>query len=1037
MADRERTQLGHIVIFLDLRQVAAAIQFVTLSSNELTYDQLDGLLPRRPPHGWRMVVKGGRRHSEHLVVQHGETLQVGFVHVSVLVPDFDSDSSLGGSDDAEEESEEEEEDPTSNASTRSRSLRRGMSPTKPEPSSDHSYEPGPSYDNLRKQHDTAFFHAWSIPDVVSDTLCDGQPWALFEDLPNLVSTAQACKGLSYVGCMIDHRVPDVGPGPNTHLGGHGRDGRGWQELGLPPEDGGLQGTDPPEFQIPRPQAGQGQLQPVTDTAATFLIYAFEYAPEVLRVRLQFPAGIEHVTHVLQQAREELAARRQPCLVPVHPQPAADYGIFLATPAWTRDVYVLYDLTRLNGTIFSAHISPAVDRASILSVADVDSHLDVQVFVHDLPRPLQQHEVVRVSTGYCISIVPRQHPPFAVASLADMLLSSAGWNAQIVLPLAPDRWLHVLTDTEPCRFRLDPARRLYLRNDLADMLAYEVEDLTVQPAQPRILDHLDYGVRAHSVVVATQLLARRAEASEIRTIFLLDMRPITAGLAWGVANHGRVRAESLVARFDSQCPAGYRSQITGGRPLHTDEGLYFEVRPGEVLYVDYVARDVVSSDTEDDHTPDPSGLSPSPGGDNHSSSSDSAASSQRSRPSRLHGARDTGSETMHPRDGTSYSENREECQTFFSPDASRIPSPNGSGGRVVMWSGNSFSGFAEIVGWHATSVLPASHRHHGLLACVVVLCSLLILLGQGSRNATLPYGWGAAFVAVLINARCRRLEAAFFAVWLCSLGLPAAEAMHIPPFSRVLPVIDMPKFGNEQPCPGTLPCSVGHPARRPIPTPSRSKANVPSLRSEAYPGPTLLEQSVSLPENTAFFEARILLDTLVEHFGWEPSPFPGPCEDSRGGHSHQAPLGCKQLRLSEHLPARQYDLTQCELCLGRTLDEAVEIASCPWDLARSLPDSIRVHPATAEQLATSAALTGYPENSFVLFTDGSFNGSVSSWVCGSLVSAWHRNHSAIEAERSAIFWALVWALRAPRGYSVFLQGDNLAALGQAAGTCGGP
>eukprot|EP00439_Symbiodinium_sp_Y106_P021308 s2333_g2.t1 len=737
-----------------------------------------------------MVVKGGRRHSEHLVVQHGETLQVGFVHVSVLVPDFDSDSSLGGSDDAEEESEEEEEDPTSNASTRSRSLRRGMSPTKPEPSSDHSYEPGPSHDNLRKQHDTAFFHAWSIPDVVSDTLCDGQPWALFEDLPNLVSTAQACKGLSYVGCMIDHRVPDVGPGPNTHLGGHGRDGRGWQELGLPPEDGGLQGTDPPEFQIPRPQAGQGQLQPVTDTAATFLIYAFEYAPEVLRVRLQFPAGIEHVTHVLQQAREELAARRQPCLVPVHPQPAADYGIFLATPAWTRDVYVLYDLTRLNGTIFSAHISPAVDRASILSVADVDSHLDVQVFVHDLPRPLQQHEVVRVSTGYCISIVPRQHPPFAVASLADMLLSSAGWNAQIVLPLAPDRWLHVLTDTEPCRFRLDPARRLYLRNDLADMLAYEVEDLTVQPAQPRILDHLDYGVRAHSVVVATQLLARRAEASEIRTIFLLDMRPITAGLAWGVANHGRVRAESLVARFDSQCPAGYRSQITGGRPLHTDEGLYFE-------------------------------------------------------------------------------------------------------------------------------------------------------------------------------------------------------------------------------------------------------ANVPSLRSEAYPGPTLLEQSVSLPENTAFFEARILLDTLVEHFGWEPSPFPGPCEDSRGGHSHQAPLGCKQLRLSEHLPARQYDLTQCELCLGRTLDEAVEIASCPWDLARSLPDSIRVHPATAEQLATSAALTGYPENSFVLFTDGSFNGSVSSWVCGSLVSAWHRNHSAIEAERSAIFWALVWALRAPRGYSVFLQGDNLAALGQAAGTCGGP
>ena len=504
-------------------------------------------------------------------------------------------------------------------------------------------------------------------------------------------------------------------------------------------------------------------------------------------------------------------------------------MFLATPAWTREVYVLYDLTRLNGTIFSAHISPAVDRASILSVADVDSHLDVQVFVHDLPRPLQQNEIVQVSTGYCISIVPRQHPPFAVASLADMLLSSAGWNAQIVLPLAPDRWLHVLTDTEPCRFRLDSTRRMHLRNDLADMLAYEVEDLTVQPAQPRILDHLDYGVRAQSVVVATQLLAREAEASETRTIFLLDMRPITAGLAWGVANHGRVRADLLVARFDSHCPAGYRSQITGGRPLHTDEGLYFEARPGEVLYVDYVVRDVVSSDTEDDPTPGPSAASPSSDGEGHSSSSDSAASSRRSRPSRLNRASGTGSEATHPQDGTSHSGNREECQTCSSLDAPGFPSTDGSGGRVVMWSDNSFSDFVEIVGWHITSVLPASLRYHSLLACTVVLCSLLILIGQDSRAATLPCGWGSALVAVLIYTR------ALFAVMLCSFGLPAAEAMHIPPLRRASPAFDMPCFGIEQLCSGAVPCLAGPTVRRPLPTPSRSRASMPILQSEAFRG----------------------------------------------------------------------------------------------------------------------------------------------------------------------------------------------------------
>ena len=87
---------GNLVVYLDFRQIASAIQFVLLPSPRLAYADIDRLLPRPPPDGWRLAIQGGRRHRHFLEVQPGETLIFGFIHDSVPAFELDSSSSDNG-----------------------------------------------------------------------------------------------------------------------------------------------------------------------------------------------------------------------------------------------------------------------------------------------------------------------------------------------------------------------------------------------------------------------------------------------------------------------------------------------------------------------------------------------------------------------------------------------------------------------------------------------------------------------------------------------------------------------------------------------------------------------------------------------------------------------------------------------------------------------------------------------------------------------------------------------------------------------------
>ena len=131
-----------IVIFLDLRLVAAGLSYLCLAHPRLGYDDLEGLLPRLIPAGWRLTVLGGRRRTEHLEVSHRDTLVLGLVSVldpvDVAPPDSPAPSEGPGlEEDGEEESPTEDR---SQSSTRSRS-RVGVSrrADRVSPSSDRSF----------------------------------------------------------------------------------------------------------------------------------------------------------------------------------------------------------------------------------------------------------------------------------------------------------------------------------------------------------------------------------------------------------------------------------------------------------------------------------------------------------------------------------------------------------------------------------------------------------------------------------------------------------------------------------------------------------------------------------------------------------------------------------------------------------------------------------------------------------------------------------------------------------------------------------
>ena len=252
--------------------------------------------------------------------------------------------------------------------------------------------------------------------------------------------------------------------------------------------------------------------------------------------------------------------------------------------------------------------------------------------------------------------------------------------------------------------------------------------------------------------------------------------------------------------------------------------------------------------------------------------------------------------------------------------------------------------------------------------------------------------------------------------------------------------------------------------RVIPTPCRNRVvrtQGASGHATDVPGPTLLEAAVSKSGGAAFSDARLLLESLYAraegvHCSGH-STFRLGSDDSKTCQEHTAPL-----RLAEHLPSfPTHDLTQVGLNLPFGLDEVQTLLQTPWHLPVALPTDLRLHAATRLALAACLCVDDLPDGDIDrcdIFTDGSFNECQSAWafaVIGyigsdSFLVGWARGpvalegdphhvganiHTALNGERTALFWALTWTLQFADRLPCTIWVDSQVASGQTSGRCG--
>ena len=1087
LADRTAEVDRPIVVFLDWRPVAAPVQYVCLPHPWISYTDLERLLPRPPPAEWRLIILGGRSRSDHLEVSHRCTLVFGFVSVYDPVGDPGmSSGSSGQPDDSGPDEGVEEEDPSDDhsvSSTRSRSRggRRAVD-HRLSPSSDHSFQG--AFDALLRSivvpeclplkpplpgslSHTAHKFGWcgcidgydaSAPPLLGygdfGDLPVPAPWLAPVDLRVAQLQCDSPLGADLEGLCGDtlssrpwdfshkrdamhapcagvlcHRLPDMLP-PTGQLpiGGDRDTPPGVHFL--------LAGRAAPQHFLPdlvQPRPALALPPEDADFRICALVFVPEYIPEELVVTLRPGISVVEAIALVQGARAEVCQERFDRLFPARPQPSPGYAVFVAVADWHDGIVAVFDCTRYNGTLFSALVPPIADRASLLSIAGLSTAQGLEVYAADRPLPLRDGEAVPLARGSCVHFVSPGQPAFAVAFFEDMISSAAGWLQHVDVPMLLSPWVYLVTDDEPAFFQVFPGRRRMFRRDVAAYLGYDTTAMQLLPVVPRLYNFFDYGAFAQHVLIATQFPMSDPVTGLRRGVYLLDLRPLHAGLTWGFANGHSVRAQVLVDRFERLCPASHYVSISGARVRHEDDGVYFDFEQGQVLTVDFrvnvassdsASGDSSDADSDSSGTSGPAddsaclGVDPSPGGDHGGSLSPPDARGGSPSPA---GSYDAVSRCL-----------QRCCYARAS-----VLSPVGGDVSLSLWGlmiGVSYISLGGLFGF-AFIRLCCSRLWFSSDPCICAAVSdghLASFLGDAASFPARPRSgqdFGLAFQALLgclfwrapVMARLRC--GAFVGNLVCYLlvtqafllpvramqGSVLADASASPGCApdgvgrvemwgrRTLGnAFDVGDLGPTSFLPSafperTPPTAVG--SRRHVPTPCRGRTGLAPVRSFDAPealsldapcaavsgcsGPlyTLLEESLASSASTALFDAAILLDTLFAHFAEVGRPTSGPCD--RLGHSARSVLLLDEvlpLPTSVHVPGPEMFRLDCGQCAMPFSEASLAQlrAGLDFRLLGRVPEGVPKPGRFADWLAVGApGRTPGPGEVLVFTTDGAF------------------------------------------------------------------
>ncbi|CAE7485179.1 unnamed protein product [Symbiodinium sp. CCMP2592] len=827
-------------------------------------------------------------------------------------------------------------------------------------------------------------------------------------------------------------------------------------------------------------------QPSAFVTTTFCILGQHYEDEVVRVRIPVGTTPSEAVEAVSAARDPAVRSYLPRVGHVPVQSLDGIAVLVGLPLWDPSgALIVLDGTRAGSTIHVAQLPGLVQREGLLIAAGFPPNSDLEVYLKDIPWPIQQGSQVSVRHGDTAIFVPPGHAHFVTTTLQAILSSTEHWNSTWT-PSPPDgerAW--VLTPDAPFSFTISPDRRSHLRQDLLTAIGGGAHAFcSPEPLAPA---YTHQGLIHDHIIAAIDPVPFSEPDADRRIFCFVDARPLLLRVECLLAYDGILPCARLQAQYASRCPPGfvlcYFEQDGFVHPVIRD----IRVRGFEVVVLTFLPAHFIPDPQEPDSSlpphEDPSSRDDE-GPDESQEDGDSAAASQQSVSidastgvdAGTGGSRRFGSQLAHTHSIATSFRHAATGRDCFQIHGAIIPRGIPSARRLS-------------VKWNWVNVLPALTRglpgdtsddDVGLLRWILLLLALC----------------GALF-ALSLRA-LSRLPA------LCVVGLlhvllqsHGASAVQLGDTAKVTAI----RPPNPQGISGST-------VARPVPTPCRnvslggtghtcSTSEDDDLccqlrelfvdRSDALC--TLLECSRVDSEDRPLFHAWTLLETLLEHQGSDSPPTAqdtavlGPSPHTtvpRGPDSHTFGVGeltepCnldsrtpQPIRIGDHLPLCQtFDLAAVSVDMGVSLDQVMHGIACDsWPLQHRLPELGDLHPAARVFLSHCSLVDqgtwSEVSNSLShvdLYTDGSFDGNLSSWAF--VAFGWSETtcyflgwqagvvqtspqlpdyigadtHHALAGEYSALVWALYWGIQACTFPSLAYHSDCLSALQQANGQWG--
>ncbi|OLQ14716.1 hypothetical protein AK812_SmicGene1137 [Symbiodinium microadriaticum] len=705
------------------------------------------------------------------------------------------------------------------------------------------------------------------------------------------------------------------------------------------DDIGSEGDAPaasaaPEIDI---NADQGMQVP----GHVVLIFAPDYAPELIALSHRFPTNLVDLLAALEQRRTPASHRRAPRLIPAFPQPQALPPTILALPHWQpQGIAVLVDCRVGPRRIFAVSLPSFIYRADLAVIAGIDAEYPFHVYVGDTPWPTPDDHRIHLTDGVLLLVSDTTAPPWPPNDLHQALRESA--NTAYVLPpsLSPSDYNWVLSDGVHTAVSI---RSDHFATDswyVANALALPAGQFLLVPATPTIDDHSNRGIQSQGVFVACQTADYPPVGQGRGTPFVLDPRALLLPLSWAYAPGGRLDVGALCGRVAMHCPTGYHTRLYGGS-FAGDQGNHFRyVMPGEVITVEFHPNYVREVFSELHPTTFASPDAPTGGHAGNARGSSDVSSSQydAGTGSTQGGSRGTGSgaPTSSPVASLRTAAKTTSCRT---PGAVHVPSIEGT---------SNLSSYVDHLAGR-----PRSAQSIGAVPKYLRIVAVFAVLVTGSGSVPVPEPTVA-----------------------CALDPPHGGMPR-----TVLEELRLSDHTAQVTIPGHDPGQSAHDFR-PIPTPCRSLRHKNSTQaSGAIPASeqldidsvsleglrTLLQESLADASCQAMWLAATLLETLVEHFDHNEVYADRP--------PHKVPL-C----LARHLSAPAFAIDNSHVALPHH-SSLFDLLFSAWPQPWAIPSW-----ATRQQwpASTQEALSGLPNwdqlllleqpstLAFTLYTDGSAN-----------------------------------------------------------------